>query len=312
MGLPTPLLAVPYGVSTLSPAVPSSLEGRGLPTPSSAMCPSLVSSGLASRMVADNSSTTRLEAATSIIAHHAASREELDMRRNSYDVDDFIARLRRVNGDVECDAAAAIGCCIVVYTHCLHIKVSHTPLLLFKEPPLPLAAEPSFTPGTDLDLPTTRFSRPPPQPPSSLAGCWCPRPLHLHLRRHPYRRGARGRSVLFGLVASHFWIPCTPWIPQTNCSTMALQYLRWEINWLLTPLAIILEGEGVRWPISHWSPYDDTSVILCNARRAAQQASAASINAEAGPSSATWIKMCACPRPMPTTPEREMSILTTN
>ena len=47
--------------------------------------------GLASRLVVDNSSTTRLSAATPISAHRAASREEIDgVRRNSHDVDVYI------------------------------------------------------------------------------------------------------------------------------------------------------------------------------------------------------------------------------
>jgi len=98
-------------------------------------------------------------------------------------MDDFIARLLLVNGDVERDVAAAIGCCIVFYTRCLHIKASCTPSLLFKELPLPLSAEPSFTPGTDLALRLANDAILAPAAPSFAAG------IHI---------------VLFGLCSGHY------------------------------------------------------------------------------------------------------------
>jgi hypothetical protein len=128
-----PCLLCPMGCQTLSPAVAPSSAGCQRPRPP------CVHFGEQWPRITNGASTTRLEAATSVIAYHEALREELDMRRNSYDVDDFSARLRRVNGDVECDAATAMGCCVVVYARCPHIKAPCTPSLLFKEPPFPLS-----------------------------------------------------------------------------------------------------------------------------------------------------------------------------
>ena len=76
---------------TLSPAVPPSSVGCQCPRPLHVQCPSLAGGSLASQLVVDNSSTTRLSAATPISAHHAALREEIDgVRQNSHNVDGFI------------------------------------------------------------------------------------------------------------------------------------------------------------------------------------------------------------------------------
>jgi len=99
-----PLLVAPNGADNTLARRASVLGG--LTTTLSATRPSSVGGGLASRLAADISSTTRLEAATPTPAHRAALRELDDVRRNSYDVDGFIDHLRRVNGNVECDAAS--------------------------------------------------------------------------------------------------------------------------------------------------------------------------------------------------------------
>jgi hypothetical protein len=132
MRFPTPLLVAPHGVDdTLAR---SAFIISGSPMPLSATCPFSVDGGLALRFAADTS-TIRLSAATTIPAHRASSREELEsVRRTVYDADGIIVRLHRVNVDVDCDTNATIGCCAVVHACCPHIKASRTPSLLFVEP----------------------------------------------------------------------------------------------------------------------------------------------------------------------------------
>ena len=144
-----PLLVAPNGADNALARRASVLGG--LTTTLSATRPSSVGGGLASRLAADISSTTRLEAATPTPAHRTALRELDNVRRNSYDVDRFIDHLRRVNGNVECNTAAAIGCCVVVITRHPCISPSCTPGLPFMEPLFPLPIEPSLV-GTDLVL----------------------------------------------------------------------------------------------------------------------------------------------------------------
>lgn len=106
MRFPTPLLVAPYGADNALARRASILGGLTTILPTTR--PSLANGGLASRLAADNSSTSRFEVTTPSPAHRATSREELDVRQKSYDADGVIVRLRRVNGDVECDAATSL------------------------------------------------------------------------------------------------------------------------------------------------------------------------------------------------------------
>jgi len=144
-----PLLVAPNGADNALTRRASVLGG--LTTTLSTTRPSSVGGGLASPLAADISSATRLEAATPTPAHRAALRELDNVHRNLYGVDGFIDHLRRVNSNVECDAATAIGRCIVVIARHPCISPSCTPGLPFMEPLFSLPVEPSSV-GTDLVL----------------------------------------------------------------------------------------------------------------------------------------------------------------
>jgi len=246
--MPMPLLVATHGAANALARRASVLGG--LATPLSATRPSSVGGGLISRLAADTPSTTRLESATPISTHRAASREGLDVRRNSYDADGVLVRLRRVNGDVECDAATASGCCVMVTARRPCINSSCTPWFLFGEPPLPLPAAPSFILGADLAL---RLAEDAILVPAASASSVIGRTPMLPPATPSFTATSLStrisRGVSFGLVASPFWMPCSTWIPQSARSTLVLRYLKREITLFLTPLAFVLEREGVRCPI---------------------------------------------------------------